>query len=63
MFKYDKDFMKKKLKTNNDLPYNKMINIPLCVIIVSSAFKENGNYYPQVLLRESFYEYNVSPDM
>ena len=34
-----------------------MINIPLCVLIVSSVFKENNSYYPQILLHECFYEY------
>ena len=38
MFKYCKDFMKIKFKSNDDLPYNKMINIPVCVIIVSNIF-------------------------
>ena len=47
MFKYGKDFTKIKFKRNDDLPYNKMINIPVCVLIISSIFKENNNYYPQ----------------
>ena len=63
MFKYGKDFMKVKFKTNDDLPYNKMINIPVCVIIVSSVFKENNSYYPQVLLHDFFYEYDNPLDM
>ena len=57
MFKYGKDFMRIKFKTSDDLPYNKMINIPVCVLIVSSVFKENNNYYPQILLHDCFYEY------
>ena len=39
MFRYGKDFMRIKFKTSDDLPYNKMLNIPVCVIIVSSVFK------------------------
>ena len=60
---YDKGFMKIKFKTNDDLPLGKIINIPVCVIIVSSVFKEDGKYYPQVLLYECFYEYeeNINP--
>ena len=60
---YDKDFMKIKFKTNDDLPLGKIINIPVCVIIVSSVFKEDGKYYPQVSLYECFYEYeeNINP--
>ena len=49
MFRYGKNFMTIKFKTDDDLPYNKMINIPVCVIIVNSIFKEHGGYYPQVL--------------
>ena len=55
MFRYGKDFMRIKFNTDDDLPYNKMINILVCVIIVSSVFKEHGSYYPQVLLHDCFY--------
>ena len=37
--------MKIKLKTNDDLLLNKIINIPACVIIVSSIFKEDNEYH------------------
>ena len=57
MIKYSKDFMKITFKTSDDLPLNKIINIPVCVVIVSSIFKENNEYYPQVLLHDCFYEY------
>ena len=39
MTKYSKDFMKIRFKRNDDLPLNKIINIPVCVLIVSSIFK------------------------
>ena len=54
--------MKIKFKTNDDLPLNKIINIPVWVVIVSSIFKEDG-HYPQVLLHDCFYEYeeNINP--
>ena len=57
MTKLNKYFIKIRFKTNDDLPLNKIINIPVCVIIVSSIFKEDGKYYPQVLLHNCFYEY------
>ena len=57
VIKYSKDFIKIRFKTNDDLPLSKIINIPVCVIIVSSVFKENNKYYPRVLLHERFYEY------
>ena len=61
--KYSKDFMKTRFKTDDNLPLSKVINIHVCVVIVSSVFKEDGNYYPQILLYNCFYEYeeNISP--
>ena len=44
--KYCKDFMKIRFKTNDDLPLNKIINIPVCVVITSSIFKEDNEYHP-----------------
>ena len=54
---YSKDFMKIRFKTNDDVPLNRIINIPVCVVTVSSVFKKVNEYYPQVLLHEFFYEY------
>ena len=61
--KLNKDFIKIRFKTNDDLPLNKIINIPVCVIIVSSIFKEDDKYYPHVLLHNCFYEFeeDVNP--
>ena len=61
--KFNKDFMKIRFKTNDDLPMNEIINISVCVTIVSSFFKEDGEYYPQVFLHDCFYEYeeNINP--
>ena len=54
--KYRKDFMKIRFKTNDDLQLNKVINIPVRVIIASSIFKEDNKYHPQILLHDCFYE-------
>ena len=61
--KYSKDLMKIKFKRNGDLRLNKIINILVCVIIVSSIFKEDNKYHPQILLYDCFYEYeeDVNP--
>ena len=50
VIKYEKDFMKIKFKANNELPLGKILNIPVCKIIIRSVFEEDGKYYPQVLL-------------
>ena len=61
---YSKDFMKIRFKTKDDLPLNKIIiNIPGCVLIVSSIFKEDGKYIHKFLLHDCYYEYeeNIDP--
>ena len=49
--------MKIIFKSNYNFPLNKILNIPLCVIIVKSFFRENDKYYPQAFLKECFYDY------
>ena len=50
VIKYSKDFMKIRFESDDDLPISKIINIPVCVIIIRSVFEEDSKYYPQVLL-------------
>ena len=59
--KYCKVIMRIKFKTSDDLIFNEIINIPVCVIVISSVFKENDDYYPQILLHDCFYEYDINP--
>ena len=54
--KYQKDFMKINFESNDDLPLGKILNILVCVIIAKSVFQENDKYYPQVHLKDYFYE-------
>ena len=49
--------MKIKFKSDDDLPLGKILNIPVCIIAVGSAFQKGNNYYPQVYLYECLYEY------
>ena len=49
---YEKDFIKARFESNDDLPLRKMLNIPVCIIIVKSVFQRDNSYYPQVLLYE-----------
>ena len=57
IIRYSGDFMKIKFESDDDLPLGKLINIPVCAIIVKDVFEEDSKYYPQVLLHECFYEY------
>ena len=40
----------------------KIINIPVCGIIAKSIFEENGNYYPQVYLKDCLPECDYVDD-
>ena len=57
VIKYSKDFMKIRFESDDDLPISKIINIPVCVIIISGVFEVDSKYYPQVLLHDCCYEY------
>ena len=48
--KYSKYIMKVKLEANDDLEVGKITNIPVCIFVISSVFKEDGKYYPQIAL-------------
>ena len=54
---YKKNFMKIKSGSDDELSLGKILNIPVCVIIVRSVFHKSDNYYLQVFLHECFYEY------
>ena len=54
---YDKDYMKIKFNSDDDLPLNKILKLHMLTIIVRSAFEEDGEYYPQVFLDECLLKY------
>ena len=41
-----KGFMRFKFKTNDKLPHNQKIDVPVCVISISSVVKKGDWYYP-----------------
>ena len=53
---YEKDYMKIKFNSDDDLPLNKTIGLHMLTISVRSVFEEDGKYYPQVFLDECLYE-------
>ena len=53
---YEKDFMKIKFNSDDDLPLNKILKLHNLTIIVRSLFEEDGKYYPQIFLNECLYE-------
>ena len=53
---YEKDYMKIKLNSDDNLPLNKQLKFLSATIIVRSVFEEDGKYYPQIFLDECLYE-------
>ena len=53
--KYKKDFMKIRLDSNDDLPLNKILSIPILSIVVKSVFQNENKYYPQIHIHECDY--------
>ena len=51
-FEYEKDVMKIRFESDYGLPLGKILNNPVCVVIVRFVFEENGKYYPQIQLKD-----------
>ena len=58
-YDYEKDYMKIKLSSDDDLPLNKPLKFHNMTIIIRSVFEEDGKLYPQVFLDDTLYELNV----
>ena len=56
---YEKDFMKIKFNSDDNLPLNKPIKFHAMTIIIRSVFKEDGKLYPQVFLDGALYELSI----
>ena len=57
---YEKDNMKIKFNSDDDLPLNKQLKFHNMVITLRSAFEEDGKLYPQVFLDDDLYELNIN---
>ena len=53
---YEKDYMKIKFNSDENLPLNKQLTFHNMTITIRSVFEENGNLYPQVFLDDALYE-------
>ena len=53
---YEKDYMKIKFNSDDDLSLNKPLKFHLMTIIIISVFEEDGKLYPQVFLDDPLYE-------
>ena len=53
---YEKDYMKIKFNSDDDLPLNKPLKFHLMTVTIRSVFEEDGKLYPQFFLGDTFYE-------
>ena len=53
---YEKEYMKIKFNSDDDLPLNKLLKFYLMTISIRHAFEEDGKLYPQVFLVDTLYE-------
>ena len=52
---YDKDYMKIKFNSNDNIPLNKHLNFSTITVIIRNIFEKYGNYYPLLLLDQCLY--------
>ena len=53
---YDKEYMKIKFESNDNLPTDNIVNINQVIIIIRSVFAQNGKFYPQLFLDNALYD-------
>ena len=53
---FDEKYMKIIFDSDENLPLNKTIEIPIVKIIVRAVFHENNKYHPQVVSDECLYK-------
>ena len=53
---YEKEYMKIKFNSDDDLPLNKLLKFCLITITIRHVFEEDGKFYPQVFLGNTVYE-------
>ena len=56
---YEKDYMKIKFNSDDNLPLNKPLKFHNVTITISPVFDEDGKLYPQVFLDNTLYELNI----
>ena len=53
---YEKDYMKIKFNSDNDLPLNKMLKFLILTITIRNTFEQAGKSYPGIFLYDCLYE-------
>ena len=53
---YDRNCMKIKFISNDDLLVDKTVDLHLITIVIRAIFAQNGKYYPQLFLDDGLYD-------
>ena len=53
---YDKDYMKIKFDSDDNLLLNKVLKFHVLTIIIRNLFEKDGKYYPQIILDDCLYD-------
>ena len=56
---YEKDYLKIKSNSDDDLPLNKSLKFHNMTVTIRSVFEEDDKLYPQVFLDDTLYELNI----
>ena len=56
---YEKDYIKIKFNSDDDLSLNKSLKFRLMTITIKHVFEEDGKLYPQVFLDDTLSELNI----
>ena len=56
---YEKDYMKIKFNSDDNLPLNKPLKFHNMTITIRSVFEEDGKLYPQLFLDDTLYELSL----
>ena len=56
---YEKDYMKIKYNSDDDLALNKSLKFHLMTITMTSVFEKDGKLYPQVFLDDTLYKFII----
>ena len=56
---YEKDYMKIRFNSDDDLPLNKQVKFHNMIVTIGYVFEEDGKLYPQVFLDHTLYELNI----
>ena len=56
MGEYNKDYMKIKFNSDDNIPLNKQLNFLSLTVIIRNTFEKDGKYYPHMFLDGCLYQ-------